>query len=222
MLCNWWGFFGWGEDGNCADRNIIRPHQFLAKSWKLVALKWWFLMKSQSFKRLLDGIVSNICGCLLWRVHRQLFQQPNRIPRITPPKTNMTIEKQGHAAVSGPVDSMHFLKCIFFVLWTLTVLCWLSYFGKHQNSVYFPILLLDFVEFPLCFWIPGSQAPAASGFFFYVVFNVLISLAVVSFIKIAPQPREPILDKHNAKCRSITYVFSMHVVCACVRACEER
>ena len=92
-------------------------------------------------------------------------------------------QKLGHAAVSGPVDSMQFFKCIFFILWTLTVLCWFCHFGTHQNSVYFPILLLKNFQFPLCFQIPGYQAPAASGFF-KVAFNVLISLAVVSFAQL--------------------------------------
>ena len=86
-------------------------------------------------------------------------------PGVTWRMQDQVQQKQGHAAVSGPVDSIQFFKCIFFILWTLTVLCRFCHFGTHQSSVYFPILLLDFVEFPLCFQIPGYQAPAASGFF---------------------------------------------------------
>jgi len=73
--------------------------------------------------------------------------------------------KQGHTALSGPVDSMHFVKCICFILWTLTVLSWISPLGTCQNSVYFPILWLDFVKFTACFPLPRSQAAAAGSFF---------------------------------------------------------
>ena len=85
-------------------------------------------------------------------------------------------QKQSHAAVSGPVDSMHFFKCIFFILWTLTVLCSISPFGTCQGSVYFPIFWLEFVKFTVCFPLPGSQAAAARSVF-GVIFSVTLCLA---------------------------------------------
>ena len=50
----------------------------------------------------------------------------------------------------GYSRSKHLFKCISFILWTLTILCWVSLFGTCQNSVYFPL--------------PGSQAAAAGSF----------------------------------------------------------
>ena len=55
--------------------------------------------------------------------------------------------KQGHTALSGPVDSMHFVKCICFILWTLTVLYFLGFLLLAHVKI-----LCTFQYFDLILW----------------------------------------------------------------------
>ena len=84
--------------------------------------------------------------------------------------------KQGHAAVSGPVDSMHFLNAFSSFCEPLQYFVGFLFFGTCQNPVYFPILWLDFVKLSSVLSASWFSSRSGRQFFLGRFFSDVVSI----------------------------------------------